>query len=181
MRYYSLLLGTSRKAVSLFLVLPLAIISCLPCICVGEGEHLTRVFQRCWPQVERGHPAPPHNSAEHERRSVGPREFSARLWRRGYISCRSGIGLWWYWVSSSRLLRVYLLGVSLNRILVFFGYLRVSSSSLLGYSGRVSSIFVSGGVIYASGGTLVSAADLYLQYNFLCLQHLLIGLSSGEL
>ena len=48
---------------------------------------------------------------------------------------------------------------------LFRVYLRVSSSTLIGSSSRVYYIFVSGGVIYASGGALVSAANLYLHFS----------------
>ena len=38
----------------------LLINSCLSSTCVYEGDHLTRVLQRCWPVVERGRPGPYH-------------------------------------------------------------------------------------------------------------------------
>ena len=43
----------------LFLLLS---ILCLCFICVGEGDHLTQVLQRCWLWVEIRHPAPSHTS-----------------------------------------------------------------------------------------------------------------------
>ena len=119
------MLETSPTAVTLS---NRAINKSMTIICVGEGDHLTRV---------------PINSDAGTRLSVVIRHcpiilqnsgggasalgnFRVRVWRFGYLSCRSGIGRQLgyrsSWVDSSSLLRV-------------------SSSSVIGSSGRVSSIF----------------------------------------
>ena len=95
-------------------------------ICAGEGDHLTRVLQRCWRWAKRGHPAPPL-ILQNSRRGASALGNS-----------RTSVEVWISFLSVSVSVSVSFLGGGRYLLRVFFGYisfaphLRVPSWSFSG-------------------------------------------------